>query len=387
MNYFEQRRYKKAVKHLLHEARHTRYMREDIANPADLERLDAAARAVKDAWEQRDIKALDRAADDLAEAIQRVAPPRSHRKLRENLDILVVAVSVAMAFRTFFIQPFKIPTGSMQPTLYGVTMQPPSHPAIFDKLPLSIIKFALFGDRPITLRAPASGVMEYLGESSAGELILGSRKGMLKIKKLEGSYPARVYRLGGGQFMLPIPDAFERMFQDGDRVSEGQVLARGNLCHGDHIFVDKIRYNFTRPKRGNIIVFDTHELTFPNVRTNTFYIKRCAGIPNDKLMLDPPYLVANGQRLTEPYPFYRLVNATNQGYRGYTLPSSRVSKRPVLATREDVLQLADDEYLPLGDNTRYSLDGRYFGPIKQRDLVGPAFMVYWPISKRWGHVR
>ncbi|MEI9961329.1 MAG: S26 family signal peptidase [Limisphaerales bacterium] len=35
--------------------------------------------------------------------------------------MLLVALTVAMAIRTFFLQPFKIPTGSMQPTLYGVT--------------------------------------------------------------------------------------------------------------------------------------------------------------------------------------------------------------------------------------------------------------------------
>src|SRR5581483_10440181 len=40
---------------------------------------------------------------------------------RENVEVFLVAIVVAMAIRTFFLQPFKIPTGSMQPTLYGVT--------------------------------------------------------------------------------------------------------------------------------------------------------------------------------------------------------------------------------------------------------------------------
>src|SRR5581483_421060 len=40
---------------------------------------------------------------------------------RENTEVILVAIVVAMAIRTFFLQPFKIPTGSMQPTLYGIT--------------------------------------------------------------------------------------------------------------------------------------------------------------------------------------------------------------------------------------------------------------------------
>ncbi|MEI9959948.1 MAG: S26 family signal peptidase [Limisphaerales bacterium] len=50
--------------------------------------------------------------------------PYPHAVWRENVEVLLVALAVAMAIRTFFLQPFKIPTGSMQPTLYGVTSMP-----------------------------------------------------------------------------------------------------------------------------------------------------------------------------------------------------------------------------------------------------------------------
>ena len=46
--------------------------------------------------------------------------PYPHAAWRENVEVLLVALAVAMGIRTFFLQPFKIPTGSMQPTLYGV---------------------------------------------------------------------------------------------------------------------------------------------------------------------------------------------------------------------------------------------------------------------------
>ena len=50
--------------------------------------------------------------------------PYPHAAWRENVEVLLVALAVAMGIRTFFLQPFKIPTGSMQPTLYGVTSTP-----------------------------------------------------------------------------------------------------------------------------------------------------------------------------------------------------------------------------------------------------------------------
>ncbi len=50
--------------------------------------------------------------------------PHPHPAWRENVEVLLVALAVAMGIRTFFLQPFKIPTGSMQPTLYGVTSVP-----------------------------------------------------------------------------------------------------------------------------------------------------------------------------------------------------------------------------------------------------------------------
>ena len=43
-----------------------------------------------------------------------------------------------------------------------------------------------------------------------------------------------------------------------------------------------------------------------------------------------------------------------------------------------------DEYLPMGDNTRSSFDGRYWGPVPRTQMLGPAACVYWPLSVRWG---
>src|SRR5450755_4505182 len=69
-------------------------------------------------------EALKKEMARLEEAANKWLKPYPHAAWRENIEVLLVALAVAMGIRTFFLQPFKIPTGSMQPTLYGVTSVP-----------------------------------------------------------------------------------------------------------------------------------------------------------------------------------------------------------------------------------------------------------------------
>ena len=74
-------------------------------------------------------------------------PPKSWAAGREWLDILVVSISVAMAFRAYFYEPFNIPTGSMQPTLYGnhSVACAPEDADFFDRTPLKWLKWIATG--------------------------------------------------------------------------------------------------------------------------------------------------------------------------------------------------------------------------------------------------
>jgi signal peptidase I len=53
-----------------------------------------------------------------------------------------------------------------------------------------------------------------------------------------------------------------------------------------------------------------------------------------------------------------------------------------LASPSARLTLGSDEYLVLGDNTRNSLDGRYFGPVKRSAIVGKVFYIYAPAGRK-----
>ena len=61
--------------------------------------------------------------ENLEKAANKWLKPYPNAAWRENVEVLLVALAVAMGIRTFFLQPFKIPTGSMQPTLFGVTSE------------------------------------------------------------------------------------------------------------------------------------------------------------------------------------------------------------------------------------------------------------------------
>src|SRR5271154_6630613 len=76
--------------------------------------------------------ALKKEMDKVEQAANKWLKPYPHAGWRENVEVLLVALTVAMAIRTFFVQPFKIPTGSMQPTLFGVTSEPDFSPSKID---------------------------------------------------------------------------------------------------------------------------------------------------------------------------------------------------------------------------------------------------------------
>lgn len=369
MNFLEKRNLKKMVHLAGHLVRHARRMREDVAPADDLAAARAAERTLDEAWSVRDWARLEPACEAAAAAATRLMPPRSFPKWRENVEVLVVAISMAMACRTYFIQPFKIPTGSMQPTLHGVTARPQEGRQWFDRPPLNLVNLALFGERYVEVKARASGTLEYQGTADDQHAFrIGSELHLVRMTQQPDS---------------PFFDPAQSMklhAQVGDRVEQGQVIASGRVRIGDHIFVNKVLYHFARPKRGQIAVFDTNFIPGKElfrIRPDTFYIKRLVGLPGETISVRDRHLVVDGQPVEEPWPFRR--QAEDPAYRGYV-------PRPgaLLNSESAVIRVGEREFLPFGDNTYSSLDGRYFGPVSDQALVGPSFFVYWPFGSRWG---
>ncbi len=64
----------------------------------------------------------------------------------------------------------------------------------------------------------------------------------------------------------------------------------------------------------------------------------------------------------------------------YYTTASRGGVSPRFAVRS-ALQLGDDEYFMMGDNSPNSFDGRNWGVVKRSSLVGEAFFVFWPPNR------
>jgi signal peptidase I len=189
------------------------------------------------------------------------------------------------------------------------------------------------------------------------------------------------------------------VFRKGDDVIKLRVHA------GDHLFVDRLTYNFRPAKRGEIVVFDTHGIT--NLRPDqqdTFYIKRLVGLSGETLALNQDYEVANiplagtqpvgnlvvdGQALSASTPHFANV----YGFADVKPGQKVLEYRPnhyfghgmlqALAPGESV-QVDKNHLFVMGDNTFNSYDSRYWGDFSSDHVIGKSFFVYWPITARFG---
>jgi len=370
MEFFKIRKMRKELKELLNHAKHVRNMQEDIAAPELIALLISAEKRAKDARVSG--QGMESASDALEQICLKVAPPRKRAKTRENVEVLFVSIAAAMAIRAYFFQPFKIPTGSMQPTLYGITEK--DEPTLKGNNPLvTVANRVLFGERNFKVRAKVSGPLRLTSDRRMiyTEQNKSQSKIIFFINDVPHKVPTSLWRQRGEAFIsLAIKDHL--YFNKGDVLFEGVVVKSG-----DYILVNRLKYNFIRPKRGDITVFDTCDLTHPQVRNNAYYIKRMVGLPNETISVAPPYLLVNGEKPADPR-FEKIF--TQDDYSGYQFGSAASDPLLIGGPGESIV-LGKDEYLFFGDNTDYSLDARYFGGVKRKRILGPAFFVCWPLDR------
>jgi signal peptidase I len=347
---------------MLSHARHVRHMREDLIREADLKKLADKEEALKTALRSSNYETVERASDDLYTLVSKLAPTRTFSSVRENIEMLAVAIAVAMGFRTYFLQPFKIPTGSMQPTLFGIHSIARVQSTLLDRAPLKLVKWIITGEWYREVRV-----------TNAGQLIIPEHSSQ---DDDPGFYTVYVENV-----RYKVPKDAKLNFRSSDYVRPGDMLWSGIVTAGDHVFVNKLKWNFQRPRRGEVMVFSTDGIT--ELPPHTHYIKRMSGLPNESISINPPCLLVNNTNVVEPRAIARIANKEPR-YAGYTLAAGASG---LLRQPSDVIHLGNGQYLALGDNTLNSADGRYWGAVPEENLVGPAMFTYWPFGERWGPIQ
>jgi len=127
------------------------------------------------------------------------------------------------------------------------------------------------------------------------------------------------------------------------------------LMVGDRIMAYKIFYGINRVKRGDIIIFK-----FP-LDPKKDFVKRVIGLPGDTIEIRKKEVYVNKKRLIEPYA----VHSDN-----WDTGFPRDEYGPV--------KVPPDSLFVLGDNRDSSEDSRYWGYVPKENIIGKAFLIYWP---------
>jgi signal peptidase I len=142
------------------------------------------------------------------------------------------------------------------------------------------------------------------------------------------------------------------------------------LLPNQHLLIDKLTPHFGSYSRGDIVVFHPPINQHGDISStcangkyadgDTPFIKRVIGVAGDTVQVKNGGVLINGVKLTEPY-----INTD-----GNTQPLSEVKSWTV----------PDGCLFVLGDHRRQSQDSREFGMVESSEVIGRAWLRFWPIS-------
>ncbi|MBI5769016.1 MAG: signal peptidase I [Verrucomicrobia bacterium] len=404
------------------------HFRRDVLAAAQVEELTGHIAGLKTKLKERagaeDLKlAIERLEEVLRRTGGAIYPKTS---LVENVEFFLVAAIVILGIRTYFVQPFKIPTNSMWPTYNGMTPEVFADKTAEPNVAVEAVRMVAFGAWPHRLDAPVDGeILVPVGGESRGIVHCRTVPGrtwlvipteLREYTVLVGDKPVSVklpmdfdfdwavfnaffaepgeqytpQRLAAAIGRRIQARAFEdrelngapvRMIRTGRKARAGERVLSFDELTGDQLFVDRVSYHFVRPSVGSGFVFRTENIDSPYMKdragrqVESYYIKRLIGVPGDTIEIVEPGIQRNGAPITGAGAF--AANAKREGgYTGYFALG--------LLDKGQKLTVPASGYFAMGDNSGNSQDGRYWGFVPAKDVVGKPLLVYFPFTRHWG---
>ena len=360
----------------------------------------------------------------LEDVLQKTGGPHYPKTaLVENVEFFLVAAIVILGIRTYFVQPFKIPTNSMWPTYNGMTPQVFKTKADEPNPAAVAARLVAFGAWPHRLDAPAEGeiMVPVLGgsrgivhcETVRGRtwlvipadvrqytLLVGDKAVTTKVP-MDFDFDWAIYdaffnrgqpyspgalqdeigrRIQAGEFVVREVDGQAvRCIRTGKSVRAGERVFAFDELTGDQLFVDRVSYHFIKPSVGSGFVFRTGHIPDIVQRLgDQYYIKRLVGTPGDTLEIEGSTLKRNGGPIFGSDAFANNARRTNN-YGGYVALGRLAPGSTVTVPK--------NSYFAMGDNSLNSEDGRYWGFVPAKDVVGRPVFVYYPFTRHWGPAR
>ncbi|BCL33912.1 signal peptidase I [Nostoc sp. MS1] len=142
-------------------------------------------------------------------------------------------------------------------------------------------------------------------------------------------------------------------------VAEARYVPSGSMeptiQPDDRLIIDKVSYDFSSPRRGDIVVFNPTK-TLEQENYHDAFIKRVIGLPGEKIEVKNGQVYVNESPLNEKY-----IEAKPDYQWG-----------PVIVPA--------NSYLVLGDNRNNSFDSHYWGFVPRQNIIGKAAFRFFPFS-------
>ncbi len=430
--YSEEKKMRRAAANWLELAERVHHYRRDQLSETQLQKLLNKVAELRQRLKERSDAGRLKLATEALERELRESGGRHYpvSSFVENVEFFLVAAIVILGLRAYFVQPFKIPTNSMWPSYYGMTHESfaaGDEPGLLRKA----ARLLTLGATHYSANAPADGevLVPVVFYSQNYARIMAVEKPGRTMLLLPTTVREYSFSVGGEQTRIEVPADFdfERVLEEqyagpgrqlsshlvesakrhwplesstmsilrggqlqvvqvywvslGKKVARGESLASFDILTGDLLFVDRIWYQFVRPRVGQGFVFKTENIHSPEMQDaageqiRQYYVKRLVGTPGDRLEIKQPVLWRNSAPIGGAAAFGE--NAQQEGnYPGYTNDG--------LLAAGKVVTVPNDFYFALGDNSPRSKDGRAWGFVPKKDVVGSPLFIYYPLTKRWG---